>query len=142
MGGLHEKVYLKGLAHQHSLTGSCSNERAGGVAVRAATVRNRLLLPQLILPLASTLHLLREEAPRAREGRRGYLCSLLTCGLVRHQLAHFTLHGCEGVSWGLLCEEPSSPQVGEGQQVLGAIALNKMQFSSLPSIHQGPSPVR
>ena len=73
------------------------------MAVRAATVRNRLLLPQLILPLASVLHLLREEAPRAREGRRGYLCSLPTCSLLRHQLAHFTLHGCEGVSWGLLC---------------------------------------
>ena len=73
------------------------------MAVRAVTVRNCLLLPQLILSLASMLRVLREEAPRASGGRRGYLRSLLTCGLVRHQLAHFTLHGREGVSRGLLC---------------------------------------
>lgn len=42
--------------------------------VRAVTVRNCLLLPQLILSLASMLRLLREEAPRAR-GAEGATCA-------------------------------------------------------------------
>lgn len=73
------------------------------------------------------LCLLREAGTTAEEGR-GYLCSLLTCSLVCHQLAHFALYSCEGVPWGLLCQEPSTPQVGEGQQVLRAVALKKRQF--------------
>lgn len=65
---------------------------------------------------------------REEEGK-GSPCSVLTCSLVCHQLAHFTLHCSEGVARGLLCQEPRPPQVGEGQQVLGAIALQEMQVS-------------
>ena len=66
------------------------------------------------------------------EKRKGrvYLCCLLTCRLVHHQIAYFILHSCEGFPRGLLCKEPYSLQVGEDQQVLRAIALKKMQFSS------------
>lgn len=67
--------------------------------------------------------------PVQREEGRGSLCSVLTCGLVCHQLAHFALHSGEGVPGGLLRQEPRAPQVGEGQQVLGAIALQEMQAS-------------
>lgn len=71
-------------------------------------------------------HLSRVLPVQRAEGR-GSLCSLLTCSLVCHQLAHFALHSGEGVPGGLLRQEPRAPQVGESQQVLRAIALQEMQ---------------
>lgn len=65
---------------------------------------------------------------REEEGK-GSLCSVLTCSLVCHQLAHFTLHSGEGVPRGLLSQEPRQPQVEKVKQVLGAIALQEMQVS-------------
>lgn len=67
--------------------------------------------------------------PEERE-QPGHPCFPLTCSLVGHQLAHFTLHCSECVPWGLLRKETRTPQIRESQQVLGTVALKAEQSAS------------
>lgn len=69
----------------------------------------------------------------AEESGRGYLRFLLTCSLVRHQLAHFTLYSCEGVP--LTCSV-RSPLTADWRRLAGAQGHSSEENAAqLPTEH-------